>query len=95
MYYEGVKYSHSYRGASVSRSGSMITGFFALQVLSILGSRGMSSDSSDRRPSIHPTVANKFNVFFLFCFNLSKEIMEKISREECPKRVLELRNNKE
>ena len=65
MYFEGVKYSLSCHGASVSWLGSMVCDLFALQVLSILGSRGMSSGSSDRRPSIHPTIANKFNVFFL------------------------------
>ena len=66
MYFKGVKYSLSYRGALVSWLGSMVNDLFILQVLSISGSRGMSSDSNDRCPSIHPIVANKFNVSFFF-----------------------------
>ena len=70
MYYEGVKYSLSCRGASISRLGSMVNDLSVLQVLSILGSKDMSLDSNDRRPSIHPIVANKLDVSFFLYFIL-------------------------
>ena len=91
-----MKYSLNCHGASVSWLGSMVSDLLALQVMSISRSRGISLDSNDQRPSIHPTVANKFNVSFfcVFYFNLTKEMVEKRSREECPKRVLKLGNNK-
>ena len=52
VYCEGVKYSLSCLGASMVLSGSMVTSLFTLQVLLISGSKGISSESSDRRPSI-------------------------------------------
>ena len=92
MYCEGVKYSLNCLGASMFRSGSMVTGLFALQVLSISGSKGISSESSDRRPSIHPTAANRVDFLFVFDFTsiLSTNFGGRRSKEECPKRVLEL-----
>ena len=74
------------------RSGSMVTSLFSLQVLSISGSKGMSLESSDRCPSIHPTAANRVYFFFVFDFDLSTDTGGRRSKEEYPKRFLKLRN---
>ena len=68
MYCERVKYSLSCLGTSMFLSGSMITGLFALQVLSITGSKGMSSDSSDRRPSITLQQQTKWILFVILIY---------------------------
>ena len=87
VYCEGVKYSLSCLGTSMVLSGSMVTGLFTLQVLLISGSKGISSESSDRRPSIQQQSKQIF--FFVFLI-LSENTGRRGSREECPKRVLKL-----
>ena len=86
VYCEGVKYSLSCLGASMVLSGSMVTGLFTLQVLLISGSKGISSESSDRRPSIQQQSKQIFFVFLI----LSEDTGRRGSREECPKRVIKL-----
>ena len=71
VYCEGVKYSLSCLGTSMVLSGSMVTGLFTLQVLLISGSKGISSESSDRRPSIQQQSKQIF-----FDFNFQKTLVE-------------------
>ena len=66
VYYEGVKYSLSCLGTSMVLSGSMVTGLFTLQVLLISGAKGISSESSDRRPSIQQQSKQIFFVILIY-----------------------------